>query len=165
MAEGQEAIGSNANGYRNGASPYFVESIYPKPVIVDASLPEDARRYLKQAIDTVFAPDASIVMSAAAIDAMLKEKGYEEGSLYSRIDQAVKDHVLTESMGTWAHKVRLDANAVRHADGTRPPVDEADARKVLEFSSALGDFLFVFSARVSEGIKDAGHSVALAGAT
>lgn len=143
----------------NGIGANEIETLYPKPAHVDASLPKDAQRYLKQAVDTVFAPDASVVMSASAVDAMLKAKGYEQGSLYTRIDQAVKGHVLTEGMGKWAHKVRLDANAVRHADDGIGPPSEKDARQVLEFASALGDFLFVFTARVDEGIKDAEANV------
>jgi hypothetical protein len=143
----------------NGIGANEIETLYPKPAHVDVSLPKDAQRYLKQALDTVFAPDASVVMSASAVDAMLKAKGYEQGSLYTRIDQAVKGHVLTEGMGKWAHKVRLEANAVRHADEAIGPPSEKDARQVLEFASALGDFLFVFTARVDEGIKDAEANV------
>jgi hypothetical protein len=133
------------------------EAVFPQPSIVDANLPDDARRYLKQAIDTLFAPDASVVMSASSVDAMLKAKGFVEGSLYARIDKAVKDHILTEDMGKWAHSVRLEANAVRHADQQNPPPNREDAARVLEFSKALGDFLFVFTARVAQGIKQAGE--------
>jgi hypothetical protein len=132
-----------------------IRQLYPAPITVDASLPPDAQRYLKQAIETKFAPDAAVVMAASAVDAMLKAKGYSSGSLYSRIDAAIKDHVLTEGMGQWAHKVRLDANAVRHADEEVTPPTVDDAGQVIEFASALGDFLFVFTARVEEGIKEA----------
>lgn len=132
-----------------------IEALYPPPSLIDPSLPADARRYLKQAVETLHAPDASIVMAAAAVDAMLKAKGYTSGDLYPRIGKAVADHVLTEGMAQWAHKVRLEANAVRHADATNPEPSMEDAKQVLEFASALGDFLFVFTARVAEGIKSA----------
>ncbi|MBY2984858.1 DUF4145 domain-containing protein [Rhizobium leguminosarum] len=155
MAEGAARPFGTDGRFQNGVRANEIETLYPKPTSVDSSLPEDAQRYLKQAIETVFAPDASVMMSASAVDAMLKEKGYLQGSLYSRIDQAVRDHVLTEGMGQWAHKVRLDANAVRHADSAIARPSEKDARQVLEFASALGDFLFVFTARVDEGIKEA----------
>lgn len=155
MSEGTEVASTGVGGYEIGKSPYNIETIYPSSRSVDESLPAEARRYLRQAIETVFAPDASVVMSASAVDAMLKERGYMSGSLYQRIDSAVTDHVLTESMGKWAHKVRLEANAVRHADHNLTAPTEADARQVLDFASALGDFLFVFSARVDEGLKDA----------
>lgn len=94
-------------------------------------------------------------MSASAVDSMLKAKNYNAGTLYNRIDAAVKDHVLTESMGKWAHMVRLEANSVRHADDVKPHANEQEARQVVEFAKALGDFLFVFTSRIDKGIKDA----------
>ncbi|QOF73166.1 DUF4145 domain-containing protein [Aminobacter sp. SR38] len=148
-----EGFASNLDDYGN-VQDQAIRVIYPNPKLVDGSLPSDAQRYLKQAIDTKFAPDASIMMAASAVDAMLKEKGYKEGSLYSRIDRAVSDHLLTEGMAKWAHRVRLEANAVRHADETARPPSEKDAERVVEFASALGDFLFVFTARVDEGIQE-----------
>lgn len=134
---------------------FEVQLLYPATRTVDGTLPPEAQRYLKQALDTQFAPDASILMSASAVDAMLKAKGYNEGSLYTRIDKAVADHLLTEGMGTWAHRVRLEANSVRHADAAKPPTQE-DAHHSLEFAVALGDFLFVLVARVAAGVKQAG---------
>ncbi|WP_404934264.1 DUF4145 domain-containing protein [Nitratireductor sp. L15S-10] len=135
-----------------------IRLLYPTPATVDDSLPEDAQRYLRQAIETKFAPDACIVMAASAVDAMLREKGYKKGSLYARIKSAVDDHTLTEAMAKWAHKVRLDANAVRHVDDNTQPPSEEEAQQAIEFAKALGDFLYVFTARVEEGIKDASLS-------
>lgn len=155
MVESRQTMGTPQSGYSQGQLPDHIENIYPNPTVIDSNLPEEAQRYLKQAVNTVFAPDASVVMSASAVDAMLKAKNYKDGSLYTRIARAIEDHVLTEDMGKWAHKVRLDANAVRHADEEIAPPKETDARMVLEFASALGDFLFVFTARVEEGIKEA----------
>lgn len=132
-----------------------IEKLYPAHPVVDEAIPEDARRYLKQAMDTLHAPDASAVMSASAVDAMLKAKGYAEGSLYTRIGQAVDAHILTEAMGDWAHAVRLEANAVRHADANVKQLTADDSKQILEFAKALGDFLFVFSARVNAGLKRA----------
>ena len=45
---------------------------------------------------------------------MLKKKEYKKGSLYSRIDKAAEDHLITEEMAKWAHEVRLDSNEPRH---------------------------------------------------
>ena len=78
-------------------------------------LPDPARTFLQQAFETLHAPDAATVMAASAVDAMLKDKGYKTGTLYTRIDQAVKENVLTQGMATWAHAVRLEANGVRHS--------------------------------------------------
>ncbi|TPJ77173.1 DUF4145 domain-containing protein [Mesorhizobium sp. B2-6-2] len=152
MAEG---IPLPLNGGNARKEHNFVKRLYPDVKAVDKSLPEDAQRYLKQAIDTLFAPDASTVMAASAVDAMLRAKGFRDGSLYGRIDKAVQEHVLTEGMGRWAHKVRLGANAVRHADDATLPPTADEAAQVVQFASALGDFLFVFTARVEQGVSEA----------
>lgn len=154
MAEGATAP-SKGGGLTTGEIHQAILRFYPAERAVDESVPGDARRFLQQALDTRFAPDACIVMAAAAVDAMLGAKGYKEGSLYGRIDKAVADHLLTEDMGKWAHRVRLEGNAVRHAD-ERPAPTTKDAEHVLEFAIALGDFMFVLSARVAEGIRQAG---------
>jgi transcriptional regulator of nitric oxide reductase len=99
--------------------------IYPGLRSAAEELPETARRYLQQAYETLHAPDAAAVMAGSAVDAMLKAKGYVEGSLYARVDQAVADHMLTKEMGDWAHWVRLGSNRPRHADKGYPPCNAA----------------------------------------
>jgi hypothetical protein len=86
---------------------------------------------------------------------MLKELGYKEGSLYVRIDQAVQDHKLTESMGAWAHEVRLGSNRPRHADEERPHVEPQEAAQSVEFAEALGYFLFVLTKQIKRGTEAA----------
>lgn len=121
-------------------------------------LPPAARTYLQQAYETLHAPDAAAVMAGSAVDAMLKAKGYVEGNLYNRVDQAVKDHVLTKEMGDWAHWVRLGSNRPRHADKDSPHVSSAEAKQSVDFAQALGEFLFVLSSRISSGIEEAEKS-------
>jgi hypothetical protein len=83
---------------------------------------------------------------------MLKDKGYaDEGSLYKRIEKAASEHVITEGMAAWAHDVRLDANAERHADPDYKLPETPDAQRCIEFVIALGDFMFVLPKRISEG--------------
>ena len=91
-------------------------------------------------------------MAGSAVDAMLKHLNYEEGSVYKRIEQAVKDGVLTKNMAEWAHSVRLGANRPRHADSERPHIEMDEAKRSVEFAEALGDFLFVLSAKIEKAI-------------
>ena len=91
------------------------------------------------------------MLAASAVDAMLKAKDYTEGSLYSRINSARDDHLITPEMAEWAHEVRLDANDPRHADETKPIPDTADATRVIEFTQALAQFIFVLPDRVTRG--------------
>jgi hypothetical protein len=94
------------------------------------------------------------MLAASSVDAMLKEKGYVEGSLYSRIEKAAKDHLITDGMAEWAHQVRLDANDERHADqGASLPTGE-DARRSIAFTEALAQFLFTLPAMVDQGLRD-----------
>ena len=94
------------------------------------------------------------MLCASSVDAMLKAKGLREGSLYSRIDQAAEQHLVTAGMAEWAHQVRLDANDQRHADENAPLPAQQDAKRCLEFALALAEFLFVLPAKVTRGIAE-----------
>ena len=133
-----------------------VQEIYPTPSEIDEVIPERPREYLKQALNSINAPAGAIMLAASSVDAMLKVKGYREGSLYSRIDKAAEDNLITQDMARWAHEIRLDANDQRHADeGAELPTQE-QASRVIEFASALAQFLFVLPARIQRGLQDAG---------
>ena len=139
-------------------SPYNnreVQNIYPTPQTVNEDLPFKVKEYLQQAIDSVFAPAGSVMLCANAVDAMLKEKGYIEGSLYTRINLASEDGLITKEMAAWAHQVRLDANDQRHSDvnASLPTVD--DAKQSIEFTQTLAEFLFVLPSKITRGINAA----------
>ena len=91
------------------------------------------------------------MLAGAAVDAMLKEKGLDEGNLYTRIDQAVQQTILTKDMGDWAHSVRLGSNRPRHADLDHPHVSKDEAEQAIEFTRTLGHVMFVLPARVERG--------------
>jgi hypothetical protein len=126
--------------------------IFPQPSEAHEDIPPVARRFLQQAFETLHAPDAAAVMAGSAVDAMLKEKGLVDGSLYKRIDEALKGNILTQGMADWAHSVRLGSNRPRHADTENPHVSHAEARQSVEFAEALGNFLFVLAAKIERGI-------------
>ncbi|WP_169625150.1 DUF4145 domain-containing protein [Pacificispira spongiicola] len=133
--------------------------LFPSPKTAHEDIPAVARQFLQQSYETLHAPDAAAVMAGSAVDAMLKEKGYRDGSLYIRIDQAVADHLLTEAMGEWAHEVRLGSNRPRHADEDRPHVSHDEAVQSVEFAEALANFLFVLIAKIERGIQNAREAV------
>jgi hypothetical protein len=91
------------------------------------------------------------MLTASAVDAMLKAKGFTEGSLYKRIDQAASEHAITSDMAAWAHDIRVDANDERHADDKTALPTEADAQRCVEFARALAEFMFVLPERVRRG--------------
>jgi uncharacterized protein (UPF0147 family) len=131
----------------------FIVQIWPKSTIVDDSIPERARAYLSQAIASISAPAGAVMLAASAIDSMLKDKDYKDGTLYSRIESAAKNHLITDEMAAWAHDIRLDANDQRHADENAILPNNLDATKAIEFANALAQFLYVLPARVERGRK------------
>jgi hypothetical protein len=140
-----------------GAQNSGVSAIYPSSDVdmSSSAIPSRAQAYLRQAADSLIAPSGSVVLSASAVDAMLKAKGYRDGSLYARIDKAAADHLITNDMAAWAHDVRLDANDERHADDSAPLPEMADAQRCLDFAVALATFLFVLPDRVQRGRQEA----------
>tara|TARA_R110002111_G_scaffold258042_3_gene326701 strand:+ start:46 stop:660 length:615 start_codon:yes stop_codon:yes gene_type:complete len=149
---------NRCGGVITGASDYpsgWVKELYPDEIEVADSLPEKAKAFLDQAIDSLHAPSGAIMLAASSIDAMLKDKGYKKGSLYSRINKATEDHLITDGMSKWAHEVRLGANDERHADEEAELPDGNDAKRTVDFALALAEFLFVLPSRVEKGIKSA----------
>jgi hypothetical protein len=132
-----------------------VQEYFPTSPSVKDDIPDRPRAYLQQALESMHAPAGAVMLAASAVDSMLKQKGYSEGSLYTRIEKAVHEHLITKEMAQWAHEVRLDANDQRHADEVAqlPTVDEA--RRAIDFATALAEFLFVLPCRVQRGIAHA----------
>jgi hypothetical protein len=124
------AIGPKGNSGANAP----IETLYPSARIAAAEIPDPARRYLQQAMETLHAPDAAAVMAGSAVDAMLKHFKLTEGSVYKRIDDAVSQHILTAPMGEWAHEVRLGSNRPRHSDAENPHVSPQQAQQSVEFT-------------------------------
>lgn len=131
-----------------------ISEFYPVVKILDDSIPHPAFEYLSQAIETLHAPAGSIMLSASAIDAMLKSKKYLDGKLFSRINKAAKDNLITKDMATWAHEVRLGANEQRHSDNNTELPTYGDAQKTIDFALALAEYLFVLPSKVKSGLKE-----------
>lgn len=141
--------GVHANPTTNSA----ITQMWPEPKLVSGTIPKRAQTYMTQALASRHAPAGAIMLTASAIDSMLKDKGYREGSLNARIDLAAHDHLITREMATWAHEIRLDANDQRHADEKAALPTPADSDKAFEFADALAQFLYVLPALVKRGRK------------
>lgn len=128
-----------------------IQEVWPSAKTYSSDIPERARKKLMEAQGTLGFPSPSILCSCAAIDWMLKAKGYTQGNLFPRIERAASDHVITEDMKAWAHEVRLGANAERHADMDEPEPTREDAERLLKFAEALAEILFELPARVQRG--------------
>jgi len=138
----------------NISSGGFTTEMYPAHIEADGSIPPKARDFLNQAMDSLQNPAGAVMLAASAVDEMLKEKDYKKGKLYTRINQATKDNLITKDMGRWAHQVRLDANEQRHSDEDAKMPTKDDAKKSVEFATALAEFIFVLPSKVSQGLKE-----------
>jgi Domain of unknown function (DUF4145) len=145
-------------GFVNGTNEVYIAGLFPDAKVAHEDIPEPARTFLQQAYETLHAPDAAAVMAGSAVDAMLKKHGFETGSLYTRIDEALAKNILTQGMADWAHNVRLGSNRPRHADAKKPHVSPDEATQSVEFAEALDNFLFVLTARIDRGIKAAAEA-------
>lgn len=145
----------NCGGVVTASATQFgqpIQEIFPSSTEVHNDVPGRAKDYLAQAVASIHAPAGAVMLAASSVDAMLKEKGYIAGTLYNRIQSAVDDNLLTTEMAIWAHEVRLDANDQRHVDdeATLPSTD--DAKKVIDFATAIAEYLFVLPARIQRGL-------------
>jgi hypothetical protein len=125
--------------------------VVPQPKEINTAIPDRARKFLIQAVESVHAPSGAVMLAASSVDAMLKAKGYKKGRLYDRIEEAATNHLITAEMAEWAHEVRLDANDERHADEAAPFPKKEDAQRCIAFAKALAEFMFVLPARVARG--------------
>jgi hypothetical protein len=148
----QSCGGAMLGSIRKGGSDDALE-FFPSNRIVDECIPDRARTFLNQSLETLQSPGGSIMLSASGIDAMLKDKGYKDGNLYKRIEEAAKNHLITNEMSQWAHQIRLEANDQRHADenSTLPTIE--DAKRIVDFALALAEFLYVLPNKVIKGIE------------
>ena len=131
-----------------------VMDCFPEAPSAKDDIPERPRAFLQQAMESLHAPAGAVMLAGSAVDAMLKLKGYTDGSLYARIEKAAADHLITTEMARWAHEVRLDANDQRHADQAADLPSPNDAQRVIDFASAFAEFLFVLPSRVQRGLRN-----------
>lgn len=124
----------------------------PQDLAVDASFPPRAKAFFEQAVSSLNAPAGAVMLAASAVSAMLKEVGYSEGSLFSRLEQAADDKVISEDMVQWASWVGLDKEEDDDEDDDELPTTQ-DAQRILAFAKMLGEWLFAFPERVKQGIK------------
>ena len=127
--------------------------LWPPIDTVSEAVPERARMFLQQAIESLHTPAGAVMLTASSVDAMLKAKRYKNGILNTRIKQAADAHLIMCEMADWAYAVRLDANDQRHVDESASLPNEADAKRSIEFAKALAQFLFVLPEMVSRGRK------------
>jgi hypothetical protein len=130
----------------------IVNDYYPTTEKLSELIPEKIAYYLKQAIDSTNIPSGCLMLCASSVDEMLKQRGFKDGKLYTRINEAIEAGHLTEDMGKWAHRVRLDANDQRHADEDAPLPTIENSTQAIEFTKTLAEILCVLPEKIKQGL-------------
>ena len=136
-----DRVGYSGKSVRTGVWP-------TETIGASEAIPEPARRYLQQAIDSISTPDGAVMLAASAILSMHKAKKYNKSKLFEAIKLAVADNALTPELEAWAHKLRLDSNDPRHADDDHPHKTTEEAKELVEFARMLGEIWFVLPAKI-----------------
>ena len=128
------------------------KSFWPEPPAphIPAHLPNDVARIYLQAernFPVEGNEEAAGTMYRKALDTGLRIAAPDmTGPLNKRIDKLVETHLITSSLGEWAHQIRLLGNESAH-DIDQPTRDELTALR--DFSDLVLRYLFTLPAMVA----------------
>ena len=112
--------------------------------------PDNVARYFVQGMDNIQSEnwDAAGAMFRETLESAIKNKFPSlSGTLFSRIDEAAKQHALTPDLAKWAHHIRLEGNKAVHDTG---PYEEEDAKSLAAFTEMVLRYLFTLPGMVQE---------------
>ena len=135
------------HGQTPGAPDHAAPMHTPEPV---------ARLYRQGAANLPQHPDAAGAMFRKALEqALTLEFPQITGTLFRRIQEAVKQGALTSAMGEWADQIRLDGNEAVHGD---EPFSVEDARRLETFTSLVFLYLFTLPGMLKEARGEANQT-------
>lgn len=91
---------------------------------------------------------SAALMARRVVDAIRKEQGYPQGSLFDGLTAMKDAGVINDRLYEWADTARVVGNEGAH--DTDVPVGHEDAEEVLRFIEALADYLYVFQRQYEE---------------
>jgi hypothetical protein len=115
------------------------------PNLVRDSLEEAQKCYKGKAFD------ACAVMCGRVLEAICVEYKTKDKSLQGRLKELLDQHVIDKRIFDWADALRLSRNTGAHA--TSEKISKEDALNLLEFSSAICDYVFVLNKKFEEFLK------------
>ena len=130
---------------------FTVQHFWPEPEGPESPdhLPPNIEAFYLQAAENVGRNfDAAGAMFRKALDVTLKIICPEAtGKLANRINKAVKLGKLTESLGEWAHKIRIGGNDAVHDED---PYTEDEARDLHRFTELVLMYVFTLPGMMAE---------------
>ena len=136
----------------------YVEIVRQIPEAPDFAAPSHtpenvARLYKQGAANLPQHPDAAGAMFRKALEQGLTHEFPDiKGTLFQRIQEAVKQGVLTPAMGEWADQIRLDGNEAVHGD---EPFSVEDGRRLETFTGLVFLYLFTLPGMLKEAREEA----------
>jgi hypothetical protein len=145
------------NQYASNPELFVEVSFYPEVEDPEAPdhLPPNVRAFfLEAAANVKSGPNAAGAMLRKSIDVSLKVVAPDaKGTLFSRIDQAAKQNIITKELAEWAHHVRLGGN---DAAQDEDPITPEEAQQLYKFTELLLMYLFTLPGMLTEQRKETG---------
>jgi Domain of unknown function (DUF4145) len=91
---------------------------------------------------------AATLMARSVVEATAKDKGFETGSLFAKIDAMEEAGILRRVVGHAAHSIRLFGNDMAHGDFIEPVGDD-EANMVMSLMNLILDETYRIPAEVS----------------
>lgn len=124
----------------------------PKEPYTHPAIPEKARELLRDVQELLFqrkSPSLIIGGCRSILEVALKELRAEGESLYEKIEDLYRRHVITEPLRDWSHIVRKLGNKAIHE--VEASIEEAE--ELVEFTKLFLVMTFELPARISEKRK------------
>ncbi len=130
---------------------YFIGVSHPaSSVLIPDHVPDNITIFFQQGMDNLNKNnwDAAGAMFGKVIDITTKKIDPElKGSLYERIEQLAKKHLITPDLKDWAHKIRLIRNDALHEAS---PTGEQEAHDIQIFTDLFLRYVFTLPGILEE---------------
>jgi hypothetical protein len=127
------------------------ERIYPESKTrLGSALPKPIQASLEEAGDChrVKAYTASAIMCRKTLEGICAVHGVSERTLAASLKKLRDDGIIEERLFEWAEELRLSGNEAAH--DVNVTISAADATDILDFTSALLEYVFTFRERFEE---------------
>jgi HEPN domain-containing protein len=135
---------------------YRPTRLWPKPTEpLPHIIPREARKALKDAKKCLDCGvnSAAAVMAGRAIEAMCKEKVGAK-TLAKGLEKMKDQGLIDEKIWNWGDALRKERNLGAHASGTE--VSKEDAEDILDFATAIFEYVYVLAAKYDDYMERKG---------
>lgn len=127
--------------------------LYPAREKVSAAIPRPIASALNEAMNCfrASAHTASVIMCRKALEGMCRERGISVAPLARSLDEMKKKGIIDAQLEEWASLLRVSGNDAAH--DMEVTFEARDARDILDFTVALGEYLFTFKQKFDEFVQ------------